>query len=156
MSKELITKFYTAFAALDSTTMISCYHDNIEFTDPAFGTLKSNRAKAMWVMLCKNAQDLKIKFSKVEAIENTGSAHWNASYTFRKTGRPVLNKIDAQFEFKDGKIIKHVDSFNLHAWAKQAIGFQGLLLGGTSFFKKKLHLQTNQLLDKFIKDTSIN
>jgi len=151
MSKELITKFYKAFSELDSTTMVSCYHNDIEFTDPAFGTLKGERAKAMWVMLCKNAQDLKIEFSKVEATENTGSAHWDASYTFRKTGRPVLNKIDAQFKFKDGKIIKHIDSFDLHNWAKQAIGFQGLLLGGTSFFKKKLHQQTNGLLDKFIK-----
>ena len=150
MSKELITKFYTAFSELDSATMVSCYHDEIEFTDPAFGDLKGERAKAMWIMLCKNAQDLKIEFSKVEATKNSGSAHWDASYTFRKTGRPVLNKIDARFEFKDGKIIKHIDSFNLHSWAKQAIGFQGLLLGGTSFFKKKLHQQTNGLLDKFM------
>ncbi len=154
MSKKLITKFYAAFSALDSGTMVSCYHDDIEFTDPAFGNLKGERAKAMWIMLCKNAQDLKIEFSKVEAIDNKGSAHWDASYTFRKTGRPVLNKIDAAFEFKEGKIIKHTDSFNLHTWAKQAIGFQGLLLGGTSFFKKKLHQQTNRLLDKFIKGTS--
>ncbi len=150
MSKELITKFYTAFSELDSVTMVSCYHDDIEFTDPGFGNLKGERAKAMWRMLCKNAQDFKIEFSKVDATENSGSAHWDASYTFRKTGRPVLNKIDAQFEFKNGKIIKHVDSFNLHNWARQAIGFQGLLLGGTSFFKKKLHQQTNGLLDKFM------
>ena len=152
MNKELITKFYTAFSKLDSAAMVSCYHDDIEFTDPAFGTLKGERAKAMWAMLCKNAQDLKIEFSKVEATENTGSAHWDASYTFRKTGRPVLNRINAAFEFRDGKIIKHLDSFNLHNWAKQAIGFQGLLLGGTSFFKKKLQQQTNRLLDKFIED----
>ncbi len=151
MSKALITKFYTAFAALDSTTMISCYHNDIEFTDPAFGTLNGDRAKAMWVMLCKNAHNLKVEFSKVEATETNGSAHWNVSYTFRKTGRPVLNKIEATFEFKEDKIIKHTDSFNLHNWAKQAIGFQGLLLGGTSFFKKKLQQQTNGLLDEFIK-----
>jgi len=150
MSKELITKFYTAFSALDSAIMVSCYHDDVVFTDPAFGTLKGERAKAMWVMLCKSAQDLKIEFSEVEANETSGSAHWDASYTFRKTGRPVLNKIDATFEFKDGKIIKHTDTFNLHTWAKQAIGFQGLLLGGTSFFKNKLHQQTNRLLDKFM------
>ncbi|MCF6351795.1 MAG: nuclear transport factor 2 family protein [Cyclobacteriaceae bacterium] len=155
MSKELINKFYTAFSKLDSGTMVSCYHDDIEFTDPAFGNLKGERAKAMWVMLCKNAQDLKIEFSNINTIEKTGSAHWDASYIFRKTGRPVLNKIDAQFEFKDGKIIKHTDSFNLHNWAKQAIGFQGLLLGGTSFFRKKLQQQTNRLLDKFMKNTQV-
>ena len=28
--------------------MISCYHDNIIFSDPAFGELKGDDAKAMW------------------------------------------------------------------------------------------------------------
>ncbi len=150
MSKELINKFYTAFAKLDSAAMVECYHNDIEFKDPAFGTLKGERAKAMWTMLCKSAKDLKIEFSKVESSETEGSAHWDASYIFSKTGRPVLNKIDAKFEFRDGKIIKHIDTFSLHTWAKQAMGIQGFLLGGTSFFKKKLHQQTNRLLDKFM------
>lgn len=150
MPKEIITKFYEAFANLDSDTMVSCYHDDVEFTDPAFGSLKADRAKGMWKMLCKNAKDLTIIYSNVETSELTGKAHWDASYTFSKTGRKVLNKIDAEFEFKDGKIIKHTDSFNLHKWAKQAMGFQGLLLGGTSFFRNKLNQQTNRLLDKFM------
>lgn len=154
MSKQVITNFYTAFEKLDGAAMVSCYHDEIVFTDPAFGTLKGERAKAMWMMLCKNARDLSIQFSNVQSTNMDGTAHWDASYTFRKTGRKVINSIDAKFDFKDGKIIKHTDHFNLHTWAKQAIGFQGLLLGGTSFFKNKLQQQTNRLLDKFIKNLS--
>lgn len=150
MSKEIITNFYQAFAKLDSVAMVSCYHKDVVFTDPAFGTLKGERAKTMWIMLCKNAQDLSIEYSNVKATELEGEAHWDAEYIFRKTGRKVINSIDAKFEFKDGKIIMHTDHFNLHTWAKQAIGFQGLLLGGTSFFQNKLQQQTNRLLDKFI------
>lgn len=150
MNEELISKFYTAFQSLDSDTMADCYHDNVEFTDPAFGTLKGERAKAMWEMLCQSSKDLSIEFSKVTANDATGSAHWDATYTFSKTGRKVVNSIDARFEFSDGKIIKHVDHFNLHKWASQAMGLQGWLLGGTGFFKKKLQAQTNKLLDKFI------
>jgi len=45
-------------------------------------------------------------------------------------------------------IIKHTDDFNLHNWAKQALGFKGLLLGKTNFFKKKLHQTTGKLLAK--------
>ncbi len=153
MSKELITKFYTAFSNQDSETMVLCYHDDVEFADPAFGNLKGKRAAAMWQMLCKNAKDLSIQFSNIEATTIGGKAHWDATYTFSKTGRKVINSIDAQFEFKDGKISKHTDVFNLHTWAKQAMGFQGFLLGGTSFFRKKLQQKTNRMLDKFIDST---
>lgn len=31
--------------------MTNCYHDNITFSDSAFGFLKGKRAKAMWHML---------------------------------------------------------------------------------------------------------
>ncbi len=148
--KQLIEKFYTALNNRDAETMASCYHDDIVFEDPGFGKLHGDRAKGMWRMLCKNAKNFKVEFSNVEANEHTGSAHWEAWYTFSQTGRSVHNKIDAKFEFKDGKIIKHTDHFNLHRWASQAIGFKGKLLGGTGFFKKKLIQKTNRLLDKFM------
>jgi len=147
--KDLINDFYVAFQNMDAEKMCACYHNDIEFEDPAFGKLKGDSAKNMWRMLCQNAKDLKIEFSDITVNENGGTAHWEAYYTFSKTGRKVHNIINAKFEFKDGKISKHTDTFNLHKWAKQAIGFKGLLLGGTAFFKKKLNQQTNLLLNKF-------
>lgn len=148
--KTTIEKFYTAFQNRNAEEMCAYYHENIEFEDAAFGKLKGERAKNMWRMLCQNAKDLKIEFSNIHIIGNKATAHWEAYYTFSQTGRKVHNSIDARFEFKDGKIIKHIDTFNIHKWAKQAMGFKGLLLGGTSFFKKKLNEQTNKLLDKFM------
>lgn len=150
MNEELISKFYTAFQSLDSETMSDCYNDDIEFTDPAFGTIKGKRAKAMWKMLCQNSKDLKVEFSNIFVDEQNGSAHWEATYTFSRTDRKVVNSIDAKFEFKNGKISKHIDHFNLHKWASQAMGFKGWLLGGTSFFKKKLQEQANHSLDKYL------
>ncbi len=147
---EVIEKFYTAFSKLDADTMISCYHDDIVFEDPGFGKLEGERAKAMWQMLCANARDFTLEYNDVKADDTSGSAHWEAKYTFSQTGRKVHNRIDAEFEFKDGKIIKHTDHFNLHRWASQAIGWKGKLLGGTGFFKKKLIQQTNRLLDKYM------
>ncbi len=148
--KELIETFYTGLKELDADKMVSCYHEDIVFEDPGFGKLKGDRAKGMWRMLCTNARNFKVEFSQIEANEKNGTAHWEAWYTFSKTGRSVHNIIDAKFEFKDGKIIKHTDHFNLHRWASQAIGWKGKLLGGTGFFKKKLIQQTNTLLDKFM------
>lgn len=149
--KQLINKFYTAFADLDAETMASCYHADVVFYDPAFGELKGQRAGNMWRMLCSNqkGKGLKVRHSHVEANDLKGSASWEAEYSFSKTGRKVHNFIQAKFEFKDGLIIKHTDRFNLHIWAGQALGFSGKFLGWTGFFKKKLNAQTNSLLDKF-------
>ena len=38
-------------------------------------------------------------------------------------------RIDATFTFRDGKIARHTDRFDLRAWAAQALGLKGKLLG---------------------------
>ncbi|MFN8336830.1 MAG: nuclear transport factor 2 family protein [Cyclobacteriaceae bacterium] len=135
----LITEFYAAFARHDSAGMTACYHDEIEFHDPVFGKLKGIQAKAMWQMLLERSKgNLKIVFSDVKASGSSGSAHWEAFYPFSKTGRKVHNIIDAAFEFRDGKIIKHHDHFDLYRWSRQAFGVTGTLLGFTPFFKNKV------------------
>ena len=57
---------------------------------------------------------------------------------FSVTGKKVVNHIKANFEFENGKIIKHNDHFNFYTWAKQALGFTGVLLGWTPFLKNKI------------------
>lgn len=136
---ELIKTFYTAFANLNAEQMISCYSDNVIFYDPAFGDLYGNDAKKMWRMLIdKSEGNLKITYSNVTATESSGSAEWVAEYTFSQTGRKVINPINAKFEFWDGKIIKHTDSFDFYKWTKQALGVKGYLLGWTGFMKKQV------------------
>jgi limonene-1,2-epoxide hydrolase len=154
--KQLLETFYTAFKNLDAKTMVNCYHDDVVFEDPAFGVLKGSRAKNMWRMLCESqkGKDFKITFSNIKANDLNGSAHWEAFYTFSKTGRKVHNVIEAQFEFKDGKIIKHTDVFDLYRWSKQAFGLTGFLIGWTRVFKNKLNTQTKHLLSKY--ETSLN
>jgi len=146
-----IQSFYQAFADHDAEKMVSYYADNIEFTDPAFGTLKGERAKNMWRMLLESQKRKKfdVVFSNVKEDDTSGSAHWEAKYLFSQTGRSVHNKIDASFVIKDGKIVKHIDQFDTRKWASQSMGIKGWLLGGTSFFQKKLNAQTNKMLDKW-------
>lgn len=149
--KSIIEQFYTAFEAVDGEAMAACYHSDVVFEDPAFGVLKGEKAKTMWRMLCESqrGKDFQVTYSGITSDNTSGKAHWEAKYEFSQTGRKVHNKIDAAFEFKDGLIIKHVDTFDLQKWAKQALGFKGALLGGTGFFKKKLNAQTNALLAKW-------
>lgn len=149
--KQLIDKFYIAFTQLDAETMASCYHKDIVFNDPAFGALKGEKAGNMWRMLCASQKDknMTVTYDNVVVDGQIGAANWEAHYVFSKTGRKVHNKIEAQFEFKDSLIYRHTDSFDLHKWAGQALGFSGKVLGWSGFFQKKLQTQTNHLLDKF-------
>ena len=148
---SLISKFYSAFTELDAEAMVSYYHDDVIFQDPAFGVLKGERAKNMWRMLCQSqkGKDFRVRYSNVTSNGIYAKAHWEAHYNFSQTGRKVHNKIEASFEFKNGLIVRHDDVFDLRAWAKQAMGFKGIVLGGTSYFQRKLHEQTNGMLDKF-------
>lgn len=149
-NKQLIRNFYESFARNDAAGMIACYHDKIEFKDPAFGTLQGEDAKNMWRMLIENGKgNIKINFENVAADEEKGSADWTAEYVFSKTGKKVVNNVHAEFSFKDGKIIRHVDEFDLWKWSKQALGTTGLLLGWSPFLKNKIRQNAVSALRKY-------
>jgi ketosteroid isomerase-like protein len=138
-NEQIIRNFYEAFARNNADTMVSYYHDEIEFSDPAFHNLKGAQAKNMWKMLLERAKgNIRIEFSNVKADGEKGSADWIADYLFSKTGRNVHNEIHAEFEFKDGKIFRHKDTFDLWKWSKQALGLPGMLLGWSSFMQNKI------------------
>jgi hypothetical protein len=62
----------------------------------------------------------------------------------------VHNIIDATFTFRDGKIVRHVDRFDLWRWAGMALGVTGKLLGWTPIVQGKIRAQAAQGLDAFI------
>lgn len=128
---QLVAQFYTAFQRRDPDGMVACYHPEIRFSDPVFPDLRGARAGAMWRMLNERASSLDITFRDVRADDHTGAAHWEARYPFTATGRQVHNVIEATFEFRDGKIVRHVDRFDLWRWSSMALGFKGKLLGWT-------------------------
>lgn len=148
---ELITRFYTAFKARDPAGMAACYHPEVHFTDPAFPDLHGAEAAAMWRMLVTRGKDLQLEFSDVSASDSEGRAHWDATYTFSKTGRRVLNRIDASFQFRDGLIVRHIDCFSFPRWARQALGLPGLLFGQMQWFQKKVQTQAAMDLAQFQK-----
>ncbi len=147
--EELIETFYTSFQKLDAVAMVRCYHPNIRFSDPVFPVLNGAEVGAMWKMLCSQAKNFELTFTAIEANEQTGKAHWEARYDFSATGRRVHNKIEAGFEFQDGKIIKHTDTFDFWKWSSQALGPAGMLLGWTPLLRKKVQKQAGERLARF-------
>jgi ketosteroid isomerase-like protein len=145
---ELIQRFYNAFASLDGDTMAACYAPGARFADPVFTDLRNEDPGAMWRMLTGRANDLTVRLAEHEADDDRGSAHWLADYTFR-TGRRVHNDVRASFRFEDGLIAEHQDSFSFYAWARQALGPVGLVLGWTPIVRGKVQREARAGLDEF-------
>jgi ketosteroid isomerase-like protein len=125
----LIRDLYEAMDRHDGETMAQMYDPNGRFSDPAFGELTGAEAGDMWRMLTVRAEDLRVELAEHSAEGDEGSARWIARYTFTRTGRPVVNDVRARFRFRDGRIVEHRDSFPFWAWARQALGPAGAVLG---------------------------
>lgn len=150
-NQALLERFYTAFQQRDHATMGDCYHpERARFSDPVFPTLEGWKIAAMWQMLCERGTDLELTFSDLSADDNQGSAHWEARYTFGGSGRKVHNIIAASFTFQDGKIIEHVDRFNLWRWSRMALGFRGWALGWMPSVHNAIRKQAAGSLESFI------
>jgi len=146
----LLTGFYNAFAARDGDAMATAYASDATFSDPVFTDLRGKEVGAMWKMLCSRATDLRVEARDISADDTTGKAHWEAWYTFTKTGRPVHNVIDATFEFRDGKIARHRDAFDFWRWSSQALGPTGKLLGWSPIIQGPVRKQARAGLEKFL------
>ena len=149
MNAQLISRFYEAFGRRDAETMAACYHPDVEFSDPVFPDLKGSEAGDMWRMLAGRATDLVVRYEVKSADDKRGSAHWDADYTFAKTGRKVNNSIDAQFEFDNGLIRRHRDHFDLWRWSRMALGMPGVLLGWSPIVRNKVRKQAAEGLAAF-------
>jgi hypothetical protein len=148
--EQVIEKFYTAFQQHDWKAMQGCYHKEVVFNDSVFQKLKGKEVNAMWHMLISRGKELTLTLNQVKADEMKGSCHWVATYPFSKTGRRVINEIDASFEFKDGLIFKHTDSFDLWKWTRMALGVKGMLLGWAPFLQNKVRAMALDSLKQFI------
>ena len=146
---ELVTSFYSAWRAGDHETMARCYADSARFSDPVFPDLDADRTRAMWRMFCVSNNEIAVSFGAVEADGERGSANWEASYAFPKTGRQVHNKISASFEFENGLIVRHVDLFDFYRWSRMALGPTGFLLGWTPMVRRRVQAQAAAQLSRF-------
>lgn len=148
-NKQLMDDFYNGFKRLDWQAMAACYHQDIQFSDPIFTELKGDDLFQMWHMLCSKAKGFELEYRVTSVDDRYGSARWEASYVFVQTGRRVHNVIFAEFQFADGKIIRHSDHFSFWRWSIMALGTPGLLFGWSGFLRRKVQRTAAQGLAVF-------
>ncbi len=130
--------------------MQACYAENARFSDPVFQNLDATQVRGMWEMLVTRGKDLVLEFSNVQANDKEGSADWVATYSFTATKRKVVNTIHADFVFENGKIARHHDHFSFYNWARQALGFPGLLFGWSGFMRESVRQKAMGNLASFM------
>jgi ketosteroid isomerase-like protein len=131
---DVLDRFYRAFTRLDAEAMAACYHPEVRFSDPAFPALSGPEAGDMWRMMASRAVDFRLEAGPHSASAGRGQG-------FAATGRRVANPIRSSFVFRDGLIVEQRDEFDFHAWARQALGLPGLLLGWTPWLRRKVQRQ---------------
>jgi ketosteroid isomerase-like protein len=150
-NSKLIKSFYEAFQKRDAAGMAACYAAGITFSDPVFGRLDGERARAMWRMLNRpGGGGLELAFQVGEVDEATGSATWQAKYAAPNTGRSVENHIASRFWFTDGLIVRQEDTFDLWKWASMALGTTGRLLGWSPMIRGAIRKRALANLETFI------
>ena len=148
-NQELLERFYNALSRRDWITMTACYHPLGRFKDPIYD-LEGSHIGGMWKLLLTRGQDLQVSFRDIRADDSRGSAHWEATYTFSRTGNKVHNVIDSSFVFSEGKILEQIDRFDFWRWSRQALGTSGALWGWTPFLRTRVSRTANEALEKFM------
>lgn len=148
-NEQLIEEFYAGMGAKEVRTMSSCYHPEIVFSDPIFGTLIGQNAIDMWHMLLYSSPNLDIQFSNIRAQADSGSAQWVARYLYGRKKRPVENHIHSEFIFKDGLILRQTDTFDFTNWNKQALGFTGKWFGKSALVQNAVRRNAAQALARW-------
>ena len=148
--RELLERFYEAFGRGDGAAMAACYTPDARFSDPVYPELSGAEIGAMWRMLTGRAQDLRIEVRDLDADNSKGQATWMARYLFGAERRPVVNLVRSSFQLSDGLIAAQRDSFEFHAWAAQALGVKGRLLGWTPMVRNAVRADAAQRLQRYL------
>jgi ketosteroid isomerase-like protein len=146
---EVIESLYRALEAKDVDAISACYHPEAHFRDEVFD-LRGRLVPAMWHMLCEGGKDMRITWGNLHAEGDRGRAHWDATYTFSRTGRKVRNSIDSEFRFRDGRIFGQRDRFPFWRWSRMALGAPGYLLGWTPMLRGAIRKTAAANLEGFL------
>ena len=148
-NEQLIRSLYEALGRRDGEAMAACYAPGASFSDPVFTALAGAEVGDMWRMLCARSTRIRVECTNVVADEASGRADWQAWYPFSGSGREVHNVIHAEFRFRDGRIVAHVDEFDLWRWSRQALGLPGLLLGWAPLLQHRVRATAAAQLARF-------
>jgi ketosteroid isomerase-like protein len=115
----LLNRLFDALGRHDHAAMAACYHPKARFRDIAFD-LEGRKIGDMWRMVCSG--DIRVEIEQVEADDRTGLARIVDRYSFGRKQKPVVNRIESRFQFRNGRIVRQDDDCDPQSWAEQSLG----------------------------------
>lgn len=138
-NEQTLRHYFECFAKGDYRGMQSCLHVDVAFSDIGFD-LRGRNVGAMWHMLIANG--IQVSAHEIEVNGQTGVAHWECDYQFRRdqtaAPRPVHNTIESMFVFENGLIREQRDNCDFWTWFEQAMGPVGKGAHAIAFLENKL------------------
>ena len=145
----LIHRLFTALTEHQPDVMASCYDPNATFEDIAFRLRGRQEIHDMWRMICLGGSEITATCEILHADDATARVRVVDDYKFGEDKRPVVNRIDSHFVFRDGRIVEHRDDCDSRAWAEAAIGgVGGFIAGRVSFVRRYM---AGRKLKKFLR-----
>lgn len=127
--RVLVQDYFEAFQKGDWKTMSRSYASNATFKDPIFPKgLKGSQIGAAWGDITQNLRP-KVTFSNIEVHGDLVTAKWSAKYPLKLPvfgTNQIDNDITATFRIKDGKIVEHIEHFDMNEYIQEATGLRGL------------------------------
>lgn len=130
--------------------MAALYAPEASFSDPIFTQLNGPQAGHMWTMILSARQDFSLTYAITQATDTEASVAWTARYRFAKTGRMIVNRVQAHLTIRNGLIVEHRDEFSLYGWARQAFGPTGILLGWMPWFQNRVRQTAQGSLERWV------
>ena len=146
---ELIENFTRPSLAATMPACSRCYDPAVDFADPVF-TVQANVHTPCGTCSSAEARPSRSPSTRFKPTTQVEARTGKRSIIFRRPKRPVLNIIDAEFKFRNGKIYWHRDHFDFWKWSRQALGTSGMLLGWSPILHNRVRKTASANLDKFI------
>jgi len=146
---DVLNTFLRALAQRDVEAMIRCYTTTATYHSPIFPQVEGDTLTATWQWFCAKAPDLTMVVDEQAFEANTARVQWTATYTFPKTGRPVVQVTDSIFVFEGPQLCRHEDRFDLHRWSHMALGPLGRVLGGRRWLQRSLQRAAAERVARF-------
>ncbi len=147
---EVIQRYFDAMAQGQWQAMARCYHDQASFADPLFPDLRGEQIVYHLHRLYEpNSQharkQIELTTHALFSEDRKAQVQWELRCI--EAQRPVKLIGLSTFAIWDQFIVRHVDEFPFHHWARQTQGLAGALLGRLPFYQRRLQRSARSQLD---------
>ena len=142
----LLARFFGALAARDTARLANCYHPLVTYSSPVFPDLRGVLPVAMWRLALERATDLRVDWDVAFADPRKAQVKWTGRWLDGTSERRLA--VASTLSIWDGRIVRHVDEFRFPAFAAQAVGLPGRLLGWHGPWRRRLQRRLRARLEQ--------